>query len=448
MNNRLHSVRQAISCFLISIFSVFALNAQKTFEVKNLSGDASKGSLIEAINKANETLGASAEKPNIIQFAKGLKGEIILSENLPALNNHIAILGNLSEGKPAVKINGSVNPAVNEGLKGGVSPGFRTFVVNTGKTVSIEGLEISASNHTGITNMGNLTVKNCILSKNFGAGSINGTGGGIQNENGNLLVIGCFFDYNTGGVGGTDGGVGYGGAGGINIAGGNVVVAQSSFIDNEGGFGGVGVGSAGGAGAVSVLNGNVSIVNCTIAGNFGGGSIVSGASGGMIVVGGSASLLRSVVCNNMGGAGFGGFGAVEFCSGGIHILKGSFTLGGNILGTNFNGKDVKTDLEKEADGEVRSAGYNLFGTSNAKLEGTGDTVLEDLSKAIVCDKDGKFKAEVKSGFIPVVTAASGISAQKSPVIGKENFIPVKVEDPAYKWFEEKWNSLSVALNQN
>jgi len=261
-------------------------------------------------------------------------------------------------------------------------------------------------------------------------------------------VIGCFFDYNTGGVGGTDGGVGYGGAGGINIAGGNVVVAQSSFIDNEGGFGGVGVGSAGGAGAVSVLNGNVSIVNCTIAGNFGGGSIVSGASGGMIVVGGSASLLRSVVCNNMGGAGFGGFGAVEFCSGGIHILKGSFTLGGNILGTNFNGKDVKTDLEKEADGEVRSAGYNLFGTSNAKLEGTGDTVLEDLSKAIVCDKDGKFKAEVKSGFIPVVTAASGISAQKSPVIGKENFIPVKVEDPAYKWFEEKWNSLSVALNQN
>src|SRR5690606_34850821 len=99
---------------------------------------------------------------------------------------------------------------------------------------TLEGLTIAASNHSGITNMGDLTVKNCILSKNLGAGSINGTGGGIQNENGNLTVIGCFFDYNTGGIGGTDGGVGFGGAGGINLVSGNAIVLQSTFVDNEG----------------------------------------------------------------------------------------------------------------------------------------------------------------------------------------------------------------------
>ena len=227
--------------FLFVLAATLTVKAQ--IEVTTLAGDNSAGSLVAAIQAANKQK-ADPAKPATIRFAKQLSGEIVLSMDLPAIDNHIALTGNMANGHPTVTINGSVNPAVNEGLKGGISPGFRLFNVKQGKTFTIDNLHLTKSNQSGIVNEGgSVTVKNCMFTYNVGIGSVHGTAGAIQNETGNLTVVGSYFFYNTGGVGGTDGGVGYGGAGGINVINGNAVIINSSFLDNEGGFGGVGVGT-------------------------------------------------------------------------------------------------------------------------------------------------------------------------------------------------------------
>ena len=425
-------------------FTIVTVSAQ--IEVSTLAGDDSNGSLIAAILSANGKK-ANPDKPVTISFAKSLAGEIVLSKDLPPIENNISIVGNLASGTPAVTISGSVNPEINEGLKGGISPGFRLFLVKAGNTVSIENLHLTKSNKSGLTiEGGTVTVKNCMFTYNLGIGDIHGTAGAIQNEKGNLTVIGSYFFYNTGGVGGTDGGVGYGGAGSINDVGGNTVVFNSSFFDNEGGFGGVGVGSVGGAGVMMIRDGNVSLVNCTAAGNFGGGSIVTGASGGIVMIGGSMSLLESTIVDNMGGAGLGGFDGVDFCSGGIHILAGKFRLGGNIIAGNFNGEDVASDVESQVKGEVRSLGNNLFGSIKKELSAEGDVIGVAMKDVVVTTSEGKYKSDIVSGFLPTVALAANSPARNKCVIFND-ICPVSSDDANAKFFTgaaSKYSSLLQA----
>ncbi len=432
-----------LSCILF-VAATTIVNAQ--IEVSTLAGNDSKGSLIAAIKSAN-TQKADPAKPVTIRFAKKLAGEIVLSMDLPSIENHISFVGNLENGKPTVTINGSVNPAINEGLKGGVSPGFRLFVVSAGKTVSFENLHLAKSNKSGITNNGgNVTVKNCMFTYNMGIGSIHGTAGAIQSEKGNLTVIGSYFYYNTGGVGGTDGGVGYGGAGCINVINGNAVVINSSFFENEGGFGGVGVGSVGGPGAIMVREGNVSMANCTVAGNFGGGSIVTGASGGFVMIDGSMSILQSTIVDNLGGAGLGGFDGVDFCSGGIHVLAGKLILGGDIFVGNNNGADEATDIESQVSGEVRSLGRNLYSVAKVEVNATGDVKGATLKDVVATNAQGKYKSEVTSGFLPTVAlTASSPAKGKSVAVTSASFNPVSSGDANAKFFDEAWGKYGSLL---
>ena len=428
--------------FILLLEITIVTNAQ--IEVSTLAGDNSKGSLIAAIQSANIQK-AEPSKPVIIRFNKKLAGEIILSMDLPAIENHISLVGNLENDKPAITINGSVNPAVNEGLKGGISPGFSLFSVKPEKTFSIENLHLTKSNKSGIVNEGgDVTAKNCILTYNMGIGSVHGTAGAIQNENGNLTVIGSYFFYNTGGVGGTDGGVGYGGAGCINMIDGNAVIINSSFFENEGGFGGVGVGSIGGAGVVTIRGGNVSIANSTIAGNFGGGSIVTGASGGLIMIGGNMLIQQSTIASNMGGAGLGGFDGVDFCSGGIHVLSGSLKLSGSIVAGNFNGTDVETDIECQASGEVHSLGYNMIGKGNIALNGTADTKEVDFSKVLATTGDGKYQSQIISGFLPTIGLSENSPAKNKSVV-ISSISPVTTADANAKFFINAQNVYASLL---
>ena len=423
--------------------------AQAQIIVTTLAGDNSKGSLIAAIQSA-KTQKADPAKPVTIRFSKQLAGEIILSMDLPAIENHIVIEGNLENSQPSITINGSVNPAINEGLKGGISPGFSLFTVKPEKTVTFENLHLTKSNKSGIVNEGgDVTVKNCKLTYNMGIGSVHGTAGAIHSEKGNLTVIGSYFFYNTGGVGGTDGGVGYGGAGCINVISGNAIIINSSFFDNEGGFGGVGVGSVGGAGAIMVRGGNVSVVNSTIAGNFGGGSIVTGASGGFVMVGGNMLILNSTVVGNMGGVGLGGFDGVDFCSGGVHVLAGSLSLGGTVISGNINGADEETDIECQASGEVRSLGYNIMNKGKVTLDGTGDTKGVVLSNLIATTNEGKFQSEIVSGFLPTIGLTSNSPAKKqSFTISTIN--PILSTDPNAIFFAvaQKTYSSLLQADQN
>lgn len=413
-------------------------------EVLTLAGDDSQGSLIAAINKAN-TLKTDPGKPVSISFAKNLSGEIVLSMDLPAIENHISFVGNANNGRPTVTVNGLVNPAINEGLKGGVSPGFNLFVITSGKTVSFEKLILTKSNKSGITNNGGtVTVKDCMFTYNLGIGSIHGTAGAIQNETGNLTVTRSYFFYNTGGVGGTDGGAGYGGAGCINVIDGNAVILNSSFFENEGGFGGVGVGSVGGAGVIMVRDGNVLMANCTAAGNFGGGSIVTGASGGIIVIGGNMTILQSTIVDNLGGAGLGGFDGVDFCSGGIHVLAGTLNLGGNIIAGNHNGSDEETDLESQVSGEVRSFGHNLFGAAKVETNGTGDVNKVALKDVIITTSEGKHQSEIISGFMPTIALTDKSPAKNNSIVFTEKN-PVMTNDVHAKFFTDEMKKYASLL---
>ena len=415
-------------------------------EVSTLKGDDSGGSLIAAIKNANAQK-TDHDNPVIISFSKDIAGEIVLSMDLPPIENNISVIGNTENGKPVITINGTVNPEISGGLKGGISPGFSLFEVKSGNTASFENLHLTKSNKSGIIIEGGVvTVKNCMLTYNFGIGSVHGTAGAIQSENSQLTVIGTYFFYNTGGVGGTDGGVGYGGAGSVNIVGGNAVFINSSFFENEGGFGGVGVGSVGGAGVIMVRDGNVSIVNCTAAGNFGGGSIVTGASGGIVMLGGNMSLFESTIAGNMGGAGLGGFDGVDFCSGGIHVLAGKLSLGGNIIAGNYNGADEASDLEFQANGEVHSLGYNLFGSLKKEFCEEGDSKGFALKDIVATTSEGKYKNEIVSGFLPTIALTTNSPARSKNILFND-INPVSSYDANAIFFNDaarKYSSLLQA----
>ena len=449
MMKKIGFLRYLIIVFLFAATSrcasVSSVAQAQQIEVSSLAGDDSRGSLIAAIKSAN-TQKADPDNPVTIRFARNLAGEIVLSMDLPEIENHVSFVGNVdNSGKPTITINGSVNPAINGGLAGGFSPGFRLFFVTSGKTVSFENLILTKSNKSGITSEGGtVTVKNCMLTYNLGVGQDHGTAGAIQSENGNLTVIGSYFFYNNGGLGGTEGRVGYGGAGSINVINGNAVVINSSFFENEGGFGGIGVGSVAGPGALMAFNSNVSIVNCTAANNFGGGSIVTGASGGFMIIRGNMLISQSTIVDNVGGAGLGGFDGIDFCSGGIHVLAGVLTLGGNIITGNLNGNDEYTDLESQRSGEVRSLGHNLYGFANVELNGTGDTKGIATKDVVATTSEGKFKSEVTSGILSTV-ALTADSPAKNKSVAVTGISPVSSGDPNAKFFADAWSNYSSLL---
>ncbi|MDR2911055.1 MAG: hypothetical protein LBV47_06800 [Bacteroidales bacterium] len=444
MIRKINYLRYTIS-FIVLLFATTVI-AEAQIEVSTLAGDDSRGSLVAAIKAANERK-ADPANPVVIRFDKKLEGEIVLSMDLPNITNHISVIGNVVNGKPAITVNGVVNAENYGGLLGGASPGFRLFFVTSGQTVSFENLIMTKSNNSGIRNEGgDVTVKNCMFTYNLGFGQEYGTAGAVHSEGGSLVVIGSYFFYNNGGVGGVEGGPGFGGSGSINVVDGNAVIMNSSFFENEGGFGGVGVGSVAGPGMLMARGSNVTVINCTVANNFGGGSIVTGASGGIVMLGTNMLILQSTIVDNIGGAGLGGFDGIDFCSGGIHVLSGTLTLGGNIFAGNKNGNDIDTDIETQRSGEILSLGRNLFGYANVEINGTGDVKGILMKDVVATTPEGRFKSEATSGILSTI-ALTANSPAKNKSTKFTDISPVAAGEANTKFFADvasKYSSLLQA----
>jgi len=202
----------------------------------------------------------------------------------------------------------------------------------------------------------------------------------------------------------------------------------------------------GGAGAIMVRDGNISIANCTVAGNFGGGSIVTGASGGFVMIGGNMSMVQSTIVDNQGGAGLGGFDGVDFCSGGIHVLSGNLALSGNILTGNNNGADEASDIESQMSGKVRSWGNNIYGAAKIEINVINDVKGVYLKDVVATNEQGKYISVVNSGFLPTIALTENSPAKgKSVSVTSILFHPVSSNDSNAKFFNDAWSKYSSLL---
>ena len=222
------------------------------------------------------------------------------------------------------------------------APAFRIFQVNSGHTVTIQGLTIS---------------------NGFAQGQflLDNVGGGIFNDHSILTVNGCILKDNTATINGV-----YGGGGIFNYGSGppgiaTLTVANSTLNGNSApnSFGGAisnnGSGSNGGA--------MLTVVNSTLSGNSasqsGGGGIDNDAGGGS----GNASviLLNSTLSGNSGGAG-------------IVNIGGTPTAASTVIGNTILKRGSSVNISNIS-GSVISLGYNLSDdNAGGFLSNTGDQI--------------------------------------------------------------------------
>jgi hypothetical protein len=302
--------------------ALFGTAHAATFLVSNLN-DNGADTLRQAIESANASPGLDA-----IEFNAGLNGTIILSSGLPELTGDLVISG---PGAEIITVSGNSL--------------YRPFSISNDSTVTIAGLTIAngqADIGGGISNKGELTVTECVLTDN----NAQFDGGAIDNFGGTLIVSHSRVFNNT-----TDDlGVG---AGLTNVEDGNVNIIDSTFTGNKAGFSGGAVdnlgtvtierstlsfNSADFGGAVE-NSGTLTIRNSTLSGNIAsaeGGAIDnfkgetsvefstltenSAASGGGIENAASITVKNSLVVNSVAG---------DNC---VHDAGGTFTA----LGVNFS----------------------------------------------------------------------------------------------------------------
>ena len=199
-----------------------------------------------------------------------------------------------------------------------------------------------------------VTIRNGAANNNGTSTIVEGRGGGILVDAGDLLMQDCVLENNlafgspgisgiagTGaGINGGDGGDGIGAAGGAIYmeGGGDLTLTSVSFLGNaanggDGGAGGqgmdvpgIGVGGAGGeggsggyavGGAIYMVGGTTAISGCTFDGN-----LASGGGGGDGGRGGNNSISASRTGGDGGGGGGGGIGF----GAGVNVVFGTFSL--------------------------------------------------------------------------------------------------------------------------
>jgi hypothetical protein len=337
--------------------SVLAQAGGPPFTITNLA-DSGPGSLRQAILDANARPG-----PDMIDFAPGLHGTIVLTSGVLTITDSLAING---PGAWWMSVNGNHASRVFE-------------IEGAANTVSISGLAITqglAGGNAANPGMGggillvsgSLTLSQVILSDNRAVGgtieptsaSNPGTagGGGVFNISGNLRVMtsAILGNHAVGGNGGDGLGGGIlsfgpftlsnsaiagnsalGGSGGVGLGGGIFVepaalssVENSLFLGNQavGGNGMTGgAGGAGQGGGIFSDNGTLTITNVTIIGNQAlGGNGSDGGQGGNGLGGGlfvnsaaSVDLDASRIIDNLAQGGTGGTGG-QGVGGGIYDL--------------------------------------------------------------------------------------------------------------------------------
>jgi fibronectin-binding autotransporter adhesin len=335
--------------------------------VVNTLADSGLGSLRAAITVANdEALHPGAD---VITFAAGVTGTIVLDSALPDLSTKIDIQG---PGASVLTVARS---------SAALTPDFRIFLVTS--TVAISRLTLSNGNvaHSsggGIRNEGTLTVTNSNLSGNSAS-----LGGGIHNVgmltlSDSTLSGNSAFNDGGGGIfndgtltltnstlGGNSALAGFGG-GIVNRD--TLTLSNSTLAGNSAGNAGGGIANDGTLTlSTSTLSGNKALSNDAIGGGiFNRGTLtlststLSGnsagiAGGGLFTAGGTATLLNATLTDNR--SNFNNEPGVS--GGGISRSAGTVTLHNTLVAGNFKGTSISPD--DIFGGVAAGSSFNLVG---------------------------------------------------------------------------------------
>jgi hypothetical protein len=316
MNNKFFNIRRMLAVGVVLGICAMSSAAQaNTWTVTSLADDGTAGTLRSAI-------GSSASGDAIL-FAPGLTGTIALNHTLGVLsiNHDLTISG---PGPASLAVSGADGSGSKVGVFA-ICPGGCTAAPN----VTVSGLTIE--NGTGLNgrgggifnNGGNLTVSNCTVSGNYADAG----GGGIYNTAGTLTVANSTVSGNVGNGGGI-----------ANYYGGTVTVTNSTLANNVGGQGG---------GIWNISNSNMTVINSTLAGNhagsYGGGIWIYQPNGRGVV-----ALVNDTLWDNSAGSSTDG--------GGVYALYGVVTVKGTIIGHDSSTTGNNCSIQ---DGVRTSAGYNL-----------------------------------------------------------------------------------------
>lgn len=282
-------------------------------DASDTDGDGSMAKPFETVQKAVDTIAAfgdTSKKYTIYvdgtveapydDFTKGT----FISIGTTALNLELTIKG-LSADARAV-----LNARQKSSYKGCVLTSENT-------SLTLENLKITGgkeNNSGGIyIKSGNLTLKNCVVTKNE---SSNG-GGGIQFDGENLIVEDSEISENNGDPGGIW----------VKEDCAQTKIKNSNIKDN--------VASSGGGGLK--LAGESTIEGCEISGNKAESS-TGGVGGGLILSNKSCKIINSVISNNTAGE----------SGGGIYMIDGTLELGSNTA--------INSNKAKKGGGIYISAG--------------------------------------------------------------------------------------------
>ena len=391
------------------------------------TGDSGAGSLRQALADANDG--------DTIQFDAALNGQTVgLTSGELVIDKNITING---PGPNMLTVSRASDTAP-----------FRIFHVMPGHTVVIEGLTISGGSADGpghgvLNDQSTLTIDNCSVRNNQGAGSPNGgDGGGIYNNNAILTITNSTIADNFAIIFG-----GFGSGGGVyNV--GTLEIVNSTISGNLAYQNGGGVFSAG---SLQITNSMIGSNNAGFYEGSGGGiandgtAAISGSTvrdnhasaapngegqgfGGGISNGAMLTISNSTVSDNSasgsgGGIGNGGRLAItnSTISGNTAVMGGGIGNGGSsaaleiantILKAGTQGPNIMNNA-----GTVTSHGYNLSSDDGGGFfTATGDQINTDPMLGPLQDNGGPTFTH------RLLTGSSAIDA------GDPNFTPPPLYD--------------------
>jgi len=318
--------------------------------------------LIDAINQANAN--GQANRINLRRGTYTLTAVDNDENGLPIITSPLTITGREAE-TTIIERHTSAPP-------------FRILNVAAAGTLTLQGLTLRNSgggliSGGGINNSGNLSLIDCILTGNSGAG----LGGGLFNS-GTVTITNSSIDHNGAVVGG-----------GIYNREGTVTIAKSSIVKNNGL-----------KGVAGILNESImSLTNTTVAMN-GPPSIGPGGIDNF----GTLILQNTTVAGNHGGA-FTGPGGIE--NGG----RGTLIVQNTIIADNNDTPPAPPPGVPDCFGPVTSLGNNLIGDLSGcdinllPSDLTGDPGLGNFTD------NGK----PGNGYFPLLSTSQAIDAGNNAV---------------------------------
>jgi CSLREA domain-containing protein len=308
--------------------------------------------------------------------------------------------------------------AANAGNGGGIWSAGKLSV--TGSTISLDtgGTGGTGTSGGGLFTIGAATISTSDFTGNVAGGGYlgaSGNGGAIANA-GSLTLSGSTVSGNAAGSGTLQSGIAGGNGGGLYTSRGSVSLNGDTFTANTSGDGGSApfvdpggaFGGPGGDGGAIYAAAPVTATNTTIAANsvgIGGvnslphiGSAAPGAGGGVAVGAGATGLSYVTIAGN---------------SDGITNLGGTVTLLGSIVADSTGADDSNTSNCTGAISEV--AGYNLDGDGSCALSQPTDIAGSEPLLGPLADNGGPTQTEALLAGSPAIDSG-GSAAVGCPAV--------------------------------